>query len=100
MLPPQSSQTIIRYAGDTFGWGFALGSIPRKYHLWSVSSNRARMAMWELTTIGAGVFLTLFILLVVISCSEKEVRIAKQQFLLPVATLMMVIATTVGLCTS
>jgi hypothetical protein len=43
-----------------------------------------------------GVFLTFFILLVVISFGEMDIRIANQRFILPVATLMVLLATTVS----
>lgn len=45
----------------------------------------------------SGIFLTLFILLVVMSFVEREIRIANQCFILPVAALMMVLATAVGI---
>lgn len=45
----------------------------------------------------SGIFLTLFILLVVMSFVEREIRIANQSFILPVAALMMVLATAVGI---
>lgn len=43
-----------------------------------------------------GIFFTFFLLLVVISFGEEQIRIANQRFILPVAALMMLLATTVG----
>jgi len=43
-----------------------------------------------------GAFLSLFILLVVISLGERNIHFSKQRFILPVATLMMLLATMVS----
>jgi len=43
-----------------------------------------------------GVFLSFFILLMVISLGEKDIHFSNQRFILPMATLMLLLATTVS----
>ncbi|KXN82191.1 hypothetical protein AN958_02936 [Leucoagaricus sp. SymC.cos] len=56
--------------------------------------DKAEILALFLENIIYGIFLTFFLLLVVISFGEKDIRIANQRFILPVATLMMALATT------
>ncbi|KAF9450590.1 hypothetical protein P691DRAFT_725649, partial [Macrolepiota fuliginosa MF-IS2] len=55
--------------------------------------DKAELLALFLETIIYGVFLTCFVLLVAISFSNKDIRVANRRFILPVAALMMVLAT-------
>lgn len=46
-------------------------------------------------SVNLGIFLTFFVILVVISFAKDPIRVANQRFVLPIATIMMILAITV-----
>lgn len=59
-------------------------------------SNYPSRKTWRYHASLPGVFLSFFILLMVISLGEKDIHFSNQRFILPVATLMLLLATIVS----